>query len=190
MFKGFFALPLLTVLAGCMVVPTSAPISPAVPTAETDVRDDYRLGVADKLRILVYNEAELSGQFLVNANGAVAFPLIGEVQASGRTLGEVTTEIQARLADGYLREPKVAIDLIEFRPFYILGEVNKPGEYPYSAGLTVMEAIAKAEGFTYRANTRTVSIKSAGQASERVTALNSSTPLGAGDTILIFERHF
>ncbi len=107
---------------------------------------DYKLGVSDKVRILIFNEPTLSGEFNVNSNGAIAFPLIGDVKAEGRTTTEVGKEISDRLAEGYLRSPQVSIDVLTFRPFFILGEVNKPGEYPYINGLTVLQAVATAEG--------------------------------------------
>ena len=151
---------------------------------------DYKLGVSDRVRINVYNEPTLSGEFPVNANGAIAVPLIGDVGAVGKTTSELSREIETRLADGYLREPRVAIDVIGFRPFYILGEVNKPGEYPYSSGLTVMNAVATAQGFTYRADKHKVYIKHPGESSENSVRLDANVPVVPGDTIRIGERYF
>ena len=152
--------------------------------------DDYRLGAADKVRILVYNEPNLSGEFSVNSGGVLALPLIGDVVALNRTTTEIRKEIEQRLSDGYLRSPQVSIDVLEFRPFYILGEVNKPGDYPYSAGLTVLKAVATANGFTYRADQKHVFLKHPGEASERKYSVTSDIPLQPGDTIRIAERYF
>jgi protein involved in polysaccharide export with SLBB domain len=166
-----------------------APFSASASTLPTSAAD-YRLGVADKVRILVYNEPSLSGEFSVNSNGAIAVPLIGDVVAANKTTSQITADIQQRLADGYLRDPKVSIDVTTFRPYYILGEVNRPGQYPYSAGLTVLNAVATAQGFTYRADQRRVFIKNAGQTQESAQKLSSDLEVRPGDTIRIGERYF
>ena len=151
---------------------------------------DYKLGVADKVRILVFNEPNLTGEYLVNANGSISFPLIGDVEAAGRTATEIRDQITAKLADGYLRSPQVSIDILSFRPFYILGEVNKPGEYPYVTGLTVMNAVATANGFTYRADQRHVFIKRTEDTKEKEYNLPGDIVLQPGDTVRIRERFF
>lgn len=166
---------------------SSAQAGPAGVTASTD---DYRLGAADKVRILIFDEPSLSGEFFVNANGKLSLPLIGDVQAAGVTTTALAGNIQRKLADGYLKEPRVSIDVLTFRPFYILGEVNKPGEYPYSSGLTVLNAVATAEGFTYRASKKTVVIKHAGEAEEEKVSLTPDLRVRPGDTIRIRERLF
>lgn len=158
--------------------------------AVTETSGDYALGVADQLRVTVFNEPNLSGQFVVGSNGMLSLPLIGEVRAAGTTVDKLRTEIVARLGDGYLLNPKVSLEVLTFRPFYILGEVNKPGKYAYSTGLTVLNAVATAEGFTYRANKRKVFVKHAGEADEVPVALNPATPVQPGDTIRIGERYF
>ena len=164
----------------------SPPPAPAVTVAG----QDYKLGVADKIRVIVYNEPTLSGEFIVNANGAISAPLIGDVQAAGRTTTEVKDQIESKLSAGYLRDPRVSIDVLTFRPFYILGEVNKPGEYPYSSGLTVLNAVAEAEGFTRRANRGRVFIKHIGDLKEVSQSLRSDVPVRPGDTIRFGERYF
>jgi len=168
-------------------VTASAQAGPAGVTASTD---DYRLGVADKIRILIFDEPSLSGEFLVNANGKLSLPLIGDVDAAGVTTTALAATIQRKLADGYLREPRVSIDVLTFRPYYILGEVNKPGEYPYSSGLTVLNAVATAEGFTYRASKKSVVVKHAGEATEETVPLSPDLRVRPGDTIRIRERLF
>lgn len=176
-------------------VPTPAPVSaqatekPAVSEAARAV-GDYRLGVADKVRMIVFNEPTLTGEYIVNSNGALALPLIGDVPASGRTTADLQADIEARFKGGYLRDPHVSIEVLTFRPFYILGEVNKPGQYPFSTGLTVQNAVATAEGFTYRANHHYVFIRSPGETRETRYPLTSTTPVQPGDTIRIGERYF
>jgi polysaccharide export outer membrane protein len=138
--------PLMAILALLAVLAVRPGLAQPAPAQTSAVVSDYKLGVSDKVRILIFNEPTLSGEFNVNSNGAIAFPLIGDVKAEGRTTTEVGKEISDRLAEGYLRSPQVSIDVLTFRPFFILGEVNKPGEYPYINGLTVLQAVATAEG--------------------------------------------
>jgi protein involved in polysaccharide export with SLBB domain len=154
------------------------------------VDSDYRLGVADKVRIIVFDEPSLSGEFLVNANGSLSMPLIGDVPVAGSTASMVIEAIRKRLTGNFLKDPQVSIDILTYRPFYILGEVNKPGEYRYSSGLTVLNAVATAEGFTYRANKKKVVIKHAGEADESKTKLTPNLQVLPGDTIRIQERLF
>lgn len=167
--------------------PTALPPTPPAPPPQLD---DYKLGSGDKVRILVYNEPNLSGEFLVNASGQLAVPLIGDVTALDRTTTEIRTEIETKLAAGYLRSPQVSIDVLVFRPFYILGEVNKPGDYPYSTGLNVLRAVATANGYTYRADKRHVYLKRAGEKAETKYSISDNPALHPGDTIRIGERYF
>ena len=162
---------------------------PAVSQAERTV-GDYRLGVADKIRMIVFNEPTLTGEYIVSASGSVALPLIGDVPASGRSTADLQADIERRFKTGYLRDPHVSIEVLSFRPYYILGEVIKAGEYPFSTGLTVLNAVATAQGFTYRANTHYVFIRSPGQARETRYPLTSVTPVQPGDTIRVGERFF
>lgn len=151
---------------------------------------EYRLGVADKVRVNVFGEEALSGEFIVGGGGNISMPLIGEVQASGLTIAQFQDEIAGALRQGYINEPRVSAEVLNYRPFYILGEVNKPGEYPYTNRLTVLNAVATAEGFTYRANTRQVHIKRADGPDERTYPLTTATEVAPGDTIRIGERFF
>ncbi len=151
---------------------------------------EYRLGPADKLRVNVFGEEALTGEFLVGGSGKISLPLIGEVQAAGLTISQFQEEIAAALRQGYINTPRVSAEVLNYRPFYILGEVNKPGEYPYTNSLTVLNAVATAEGFTYRADTRRVYIKRANGANEQAFPLTTATQVAPGDTIRIGERFF
>lgn len=162
----------------------------ATATAIAEPIADYKLGVADKVRVIVFNEETLSGEFTVSDSGTLSLPLIGDVKATGRTPREVIRDIEAKLADGYLREPRVSMDVLTYRPFYIMGEVTKPGEYPYSNGLTALNAVARAEGFTYRANKRKVFIKRFGETTEHQYKMDPSVVVYPGDTVRIGERYF
>jgi len=151
---------------------------------------DLPLATGDRVRVTVYDEPTLSGEFPVNAAGALSFPLVGEVRAAGLTPPALGRALEGRLADGYLVHPRVTVEMLSFRPFFILGEVGKAGEYRYSAGLTVMAAVATAQGFTYRANTRWVFVKHAGETAERRVRLTGDLRVEPGDTLRIGERYF
>ena len=151
----------------------------------------FSLGPGDRLRITVFGEQKLSGDYNVSNTGQIAFPLIGNVAASGRTLEEVQDAMRDKLASGYLQDPRVSVEVLNYRPFYIMGEVMKPGEYPYVAGLTLEQAIAKAGGYTYRAKRSRIFIKPAAHASEQSTTYRDKTILvQPGDTIRVPERFF
>jgi polysaccharide export outer membrane protein len=152
---------------------------------------DYKLGPGDKVRVTVFGEQALSGEFIVANNGAVAMPLVGEVAAGGLTPASFQGAVQEKLsATGMVKEPKVSADVIAYRPYYILGEVSKPGQYPYAIGLTVTKAVATAGGFTYRANDREVFITREGTGQEVPLNVTAASWIGPGDTIRIAERHF
>ena len=151
---------------------------------------DYRLDAGDRIKLTVFNEAGLSGEFTIGADGNVSLPLIGAVAAKGRTIDEVSADTRDRLADGYLRTPKVSGEVVLYRPFFILGEVTAPGPYPYSVGLTAFNAIATAKGFSPRANREIVQIRRQGEARESNYALTPELTVYPGDTIRVGERYF
>lgn len=174
--------------------PTALAQAPAAaePAVEAPVRvvPEYHLGAGDKIRVIVYGEDQLSKEFFVSSAGNVSLPLIGDVSAVGKTVGEFQDAVAAKLRDGYLKDPKVSVEVLNYRPFYILGEVNRPGEYPYTSSLTVMNAVATAQGFTYRADQKKVYVRRADEAREEAYPLTSTTPVAPGDTIRIGERFF
>jgi polysaccharide export outer membrane protein len=161
-------------------------VSQSAPSAE----NDYRLGPNDKLRVITFGEESLTGEFFISGSGRVSLPLIGEIEAAGLTAAEFQQHVEAALKDGYLKDPKVSVEVISYRPYYILGEVGRPGEYPYTNGLTVLNAVATANGFTYRANTHKVFVRHAGESKEQPYTLESNTPVKPGDTVRILERYF
>jgi polysaccharide export outer membrane protein len=150
----------------------------------------YRLGSGDEIKVTVFGEPDLSGNYVVDGQGLIAMPLVGQVEVANLTLNEANTRLETKLRDGWLRDPKVTSEMIKGRPFYILGEVNKPGEYPFVSGLTVMNAIATAGDFTYRADKARILIKSADSPNEREVVLTPTTTVRPGDTIRIRERFF
>jgi len=165
------------------------PATAAAPTSQPG-KYEYLLGPGDKLRIIVFGEVSMSTDYVVAGNGTVSFPLIGTVQASGKTVEQLQDEIASALADGYIKQPKVSAEVETFRPFYILGEVAKPGAYPYSDNITVVDAVATAGGFTYRANHKYVLLKRSDAATEVKAPLTDELKLAPGDTVRVLERYF
>lgn len=137
-------------------VPLKSPVS--TPSAEIAVPliynqvSDYRLGAGDKLVITVFNEKELSMEILLSDAGSFLYPFLGEIVAKNKTIGELQTLLTNQLKDGYLVDPKVYVSILEYRPFFVNGEVGKPGGYPYQPGLTIRKAISLAGGLTPRAS--------------------------------------
>ncbi len=193
--NGLTALAMALSFAGAPMLAAAqatAPMAtPASATGPADPKDlNYRLGTDDKLRVIVFGETSLSGEFVISDTGEIAFPLIGNVHAAGLTVAQFQEALRTKLADGYLRDPRVSAEVENYRPFYILGEVQKPGEYPFTSGLTVLNAVATAGGFTYRANTKTVTVRHAGASKESPIRLTATSEVGPGDTIVIKERFF
>ena len=182
----------LAILAACETAaptrPDPAPVADVAPTV-VGTSDGYTLGNGDRLRVTVFGEPELTGEYQVDGTGFVSVPLVGEIQATGSTVRAFQQELEAQLIEKQLLvSPRVSAEVINFRPYYILGEVESPGEYPYTDALTVMNAIATAQGFKYRANRRSVWIRGANESEERKVRLSPSLRVQPGDTIRIGER--
>jgi polysaccharide biosynthesis/export protein len=151
----------------------------------------YGLAAGDKLRITVYSEPALTGEYAINSTGNVAFPLIGDVSAANGSVEKLAAAISAKLAQGYVKDPRVNVEVLNYRPYYILGEVNKPGQFPYSVNLTVEQAVAAAGGYSYRANKRYAIVRRANDAEEHSVDLRGRPSyVMPGDTIRIGERYF
>ncbi|MGY8676734.1 polysaccharide biosynthesis/export family protein [Bradyrhizobium sp. UFLA05-153] len=150
----------------------------------------YHLDAGDKLRVVVYGQEGLTNTYAIDAGGAITMPLIGAVPARGRTTAGLASEIGVRLRNGYIREPSVAVEIEAYRPFFILGEVAAPGQYPYVPNMTVESAVAIAGGFSPRAKRDVVTVtrSDAGGAMRAVVPLG--TPVGPGDTVYVGERWF
>ena len=149
----------------------------------------YRLGVGDKLKITIYGEPDLSGQMDVNAIGNLPMPLIGDVPAKGRSIGEIRDAVAGRLADGYLKNPKVSVEVINYRAIYVHGEVRNAGEFAFKTGLKFRDAIATAGGFTYRANVAYLLVSRDGSGEMKI-SMPSDLPVLPGDNIRVPERFF
>ena len=174
-----FLLLLLLITAAC-----HSGDLPAASTAATA----YRLGPGDKLHIQTFGEDQLTGDYTIDGEGRIAFPLVGTVKAAGRTADEFHADLVAALTQQALRNPRVTVEIIAYRPVYILGEVTRPGEFPYSSDLSVFALVAKAGGFTYRANQKRVFIRHAGETGEVAYKLDAATPVRPGDTVRIVDR--
>lgn len=159
--------------------------------SQADAREaGYRLRPNDRLRVRVYNEPEISGEYQVDASGFISIPLAGRIRAGGQTTERVERMIVSRLNEGVIRDPKVNVEVIAHAPFYILGEVKKPAELPYRPGLLVLDAIAAAGGYTYRADEKRVFIRRAGSLVEEVHTMDAPIPVFPGDNIRVPERYF
>ncbi len=150
----------------------------------------YQLGSGDEIRVIVYGEEDLSGEFVLDGTGIVAMPLIGPVILGGKDLSHAERLITKKLAEGYLVNPRVSIEVLNYRPFYILGEVKKPGSYPYVSGMTVLNAVALASGFTYRANEKKIEATRRDADGEVKVRVDITSPVLPGDIIRVPERFF
>jgi polysaccharide export outer membrane protein len=182
--SGLSALFLFLLVAACST--PSLEMAPAI----SDVTN-YRLAPGDSLRLNVYGEDKLSGEYKVGDSGSVALPLIGPIKATDLTVDEFDRAVaQAYEAGGFLTKPHVVAEVLVYRPFFILGEVNKPGQYPYIPGMTVSQAVATANGYTYRADMKTIQITHFGKKDELHYLQHPGAMVSPGDTIRIPERHF
>jgi polysaccharide export outer membrane protein len=156
--------------------------------------DNYQLGTGDQIRVITYDEAQLSNVFTVGGDGTIAFPLVGSMQASGLTPDQVATAIATSLEQAKLiSQPSVSVQVVTYRPISVLGEVNHPGQYPYQPGMTMLDAVALAGGFTYRAVTGYASDWRREDAAARQPVQGKITPgsvLQPGDVVTVFERYF
>ncbi len=189
---GFFALFVGGGLAGCMGVPTEGPVSVAEQQAliAQAATTAPKLQPGEKIKVTVFGEDRLSGEYEIDPAGFVSLPLAGTVRAAGLSKPQLEQELSRKFRGEYLRNPKVTVDVASFRPFYILGEVGKPGEYAFKSGLNVMSAIALAGGSTYRASRSKVLIQHAGQSGFKEYPLAPNIPVQPGDLIRLPERYF
>ena len=159
--------------------------SPSVPNDP-----GYQLGNGDQIRITVFGQPDLTNTYQVDGQGMLQFPLVGRIHAGGMTAGELQQEIVHKLSPDYIRNPSVSVEVLNYRPFYILGEVNKAGAYPYVSGMTVSQAVAFAGGFTYRAKDNSFQIDRSEHGQHQEINASRDTPVRPGDVITIPERFF
>jgi polysaccharide export outer membrane protein len=152
--------------------------------------DAYRLDAGDKLRVVVYGQEGLTNTYAIDAGGSITMPLIGSVPARGRTPAGLAAEITGRLRNGYIREPSVAVEIESYRPFFILGEVAAPGQYPYVPNMSVESAVAIAGGFSPRAKRDRVTLTHTDSSGSTRYVVPLGTAISPGDTVLVSERWF
>ena len=197
-------LPICALLLGlCLTAPVAAqnapplrqqePVPQTTPlrasyTPETD--RPYHLGTGDKVRVLVYGEDDLSGEFQVDENGNISVPMIGETHASGLTGSALEQAIQTKFADGYLNDPRVSVQVTQYRPFYIIGQVNKPGEYSYVNAMAAPNAIALAGGYSDHADDSELYIRRYGETAEHEYPADATTRIFPGDVIRVTKSNF
>jgi len=180
---GFVALALIGTTGALRAEGAAAPV--------IDGGAAYHLDVGDKVKVTVYGEEDLSGEFQIDGSGNVDLPMTGEVHAAGMTVEGFATAVQQKLRDGHLLvNPRVSAQVTNYRPFTILGEINKPGEYPYENGMSVLNAVAVAGGWTYRADENTVYVRRKGDTHEIPVSADDRSLVRPGDTIRVAERVF
>jgi len=180
-------------LGGAVVVPAhSAQAQDALPSNAdaASIIGRYQLGSGDQIRVTVYGEEDLSGEFEIDGTGTIGLPLIGSVTIGGKILSAAQKQIAEQLADGFLINPRVSIEVLNYRPFYILGEVKDPGSYPYVSGMTVLNAIALASGFTYRASENKIEVTRRVDGEEQKIRIKLTAAVLPGDILRVPERLF
>ena len=184
---GLLGLMMLTaLLAGCSSS-SNLPPAPAADAESASLDTGYELGAGDRIRLTVFRQENLSGEFEIDGGGALAMPFVGDIEAAGLSARELEDRIEQKLVEGQiLIGPQVSVEVLNYRPFYIIGEVQNPGSYPYVSGMTVVNAVALAGGYTYRSDQDAVSLERQGE--QYSTA--PSTPVLPGDVIKVPERWF
>jgi polysaccharide export outer membrane protein len=168
----------------------------AAPSAYAETRvpirydGSYRLDAGDRLRVVVYGQEGLTNTYAIDAGGSITMPLIGSVPARGRTPAGLASEITTKLRNGFIREPSVAVEIEAYRPFFILGEVAAPGQYPYVPNMSVESAVAIAGGFSPRARRDNVTLTHTDASGPTRMVVPLGTAISPGDTVLVGERWF
>jgi protein involved in polysaccharide export with SLBB domain len=176
---------------GIMVAGCAADFGPVAPwdgTIPAGVSPVLQRG--DKIKVTVYGEDNLNGIYDIDPSGSVSLPLAGSVRAAGRTKMDLQREIARRYKSEYLQDPKVTVEVAAFRPIYVIGEAEHPGEYPYKSGLNLISAVTTAGGFTYRASRTSVLIQHGGEGLWQEYPLSPTVAIAPGDIIRIPERYF
>jgi polysaccharide export outer membrane protein len=181
---------IVLIVSGVIAIVSSNAFAQAQPLSPAAAAGSYVLGPNDRIRLKVYGEADITGEYEIDSNGQVSIPLAGHIKAADLTTKQLERSITSALAKGIVRDPRVNVEVALYRPYYILGEVKKGGEYPYRLGLTVMDAVASAGGFTYRANEGKVYLRRAGTGAEEIYALDAPILVYPGDNIRVPERYF
>lgn len=182
------AMLLLSLVSGCNTGPQ--PGATVAPENASGDLSGYRLGSGDRIRLIVYGEPNLSGEFSVDGRGGLSMPLVGKIEAEGLTAHQLERRIAQRLSPEYLKDPNIVVEVMSYRPFYIVGEVKKPGSYAYVNGMSVINAVALAGGFTYRARESGFDIDRQIDGEPKRLYGRQQTEVMPGDVITVRERYF
>lgn len=184
-------------ISGCLIgIALAVPLSgcasyrPADPAFHKVLQAPYHLDAGDRVRVTVFEQADLTNSYLVDKAGYIAFPLVGSVPARGRTVKQIEAHIARELSANFVRDPDVSVEIDRYRPFFIMGEVNGAGQYTYVAGMTVQNAIAAAGGFSPRAHQENVDITRHINGEVVTGRVPITDPIMPGDTLYIRERLF
>jgi polysaccharide biosynthesis/export protein len=182
--KALVLLLAAAAMPGCVSASHRGQIGGALDEAE------YTLASGDRIRLIVFGQDSLSNIYAVDGSGRITMPLISSVEVAGLTTREVAERVAARLRAGYIREPRVTVEIDTYRPFYILGEVARAGQFPYAAGMTVQTAVAIAGGYTPRASQRSAAVTRLTENGLETFTVSVHEPVRPGDTLVIRERWF
>jgi len=174
-------------VSGCSAGTLSETESKSLAAAATG---PAKLQPGDKITVYVYGEDKLSGEYQLNQSGQISLPLAGTIEAKGLTQSELEQALAKKFRSEYLKQPKVTVTIASLQPYYVMGEVEKPGEFAYKSGLNVLTALAIAGGPTYRASRSTVQIQRRGETSMREYPISASVPILPGDVVKVPERYF
>lgn len=171
-------------MAGC------SSYRPTPPAFHEAVNKPYVLDAGDTIRVTVFEQEALSNTYAVDQSGYIAFPLVGAIAARGYTVQQIEGQIAQKLRNGYLRDPDVSVQVADYRPIFVMGEVGAAGQYSYVPGMTVYKAVAAAGGYTPRANQASVDITRQVNGEIMTGRVPTSDPVLPGDTIYLRERFF
>lgn len=180
--SGLFSLAVVITMAVCLLLSSNL--------ARAEITEAYKLGYGDVVSIRVYDEADLTVETQINDLGSITYPFLGELQILGLTVSEVQEKITVGLMDGYLVEPKVSVEVAQYRRFFVNGEVRQPGGFPFLPGMTIRKAISLAGGFTARAAQNKIYIISDGDKSRTSRRVDLNTTVQPGDVVTVRQRFF
>lgn len=190
MFALLAAIPCFadTVRAPAATSGVMVPAGPLPPTGGSGHSGDYVLGIGDRVHVTVFGEPDLTGDMDISSTGMISMPLVGDIKAADSTTSQLRNTITEKLKDGYMKDPKVSLEVLNYRPFFIVGEVMRPGSYNYVNGMTVINAVALAGGYTYRADKDGATIKRHDKDQEE--KADADSQVGPGDVVTVPERFF
>jgi polysaccharide export outer membrane protein len=182
---SFLALALTGGFAVSASPGAAAELSPGLERGSHVADASYELGTGDKVRVIVFGEQDLGGDFQIDDGGFIRLPLIGQVKATGLSPRGLEARIAAALGDGYLNQPRVSVEVTDYRPFYIVGEVNKPGQYAYVNDMSALNAVALGGGYTVKASDSSLYIRREGEKEEQRFSADATTKIHPGDVVRV-----